>query len=485
MNILELLKDDGLEPRRAASTNGGEYCAPCPACGGRDRFRIWPAKAETGRYWCRGCNKSGDAVQYFRDFHGLSFREAAEQVGKPISSARNNRQVIRNKNTRCPNRSTRQPQRPDEQWATYAQRMVDKSHSWLMSNKKALDWLQEKRGLSADTVKRHRLGWLHKDFYVSREQWGLSSEMNAKDQPKKLFFPAGLVIPCFAGNTPVRIRIRRTDDSSAERWGRYYVLPGSSMQPMVISPGSSKAEEYPAIIVESELDAILLKQEITESCTVVAMGSAQAKPPDGLARLLQAVPYVIIALDADQAGNRATRYWCDTFRNAVWFPMLRELGKDPTEARLNGLDLNVWFAAAKLAVTKALEDTESPKGVDIDYGPEVGSKKPDTEPLATKKHLPASTNQKTVDGDTPLCQPLAPEPDTRINYPLPAIIDGVLRIPFDCAPKHRWWAGGQSIFETLLELDAPDEVIEKYISPVSNPSEWRQWKRCQHYGRPK
>jgi hypothetical protein len=57
----------------------------------------------------------------------------------------------------------------------------------------------------------------------------------------------------------------------------------------------------------------------------------------------------------------------------------------------------------------------------------------------------------------------------------PFIKDGELRIPFGCVPKYKWWAGGQSIFETLLELNAPDEVIEKYIGPVSTPAEWEQY----------
>ena len=39
---------------------------------------------------------------------------------------------------------------------------------------------------------------------------------------------------------------------------------------------------------------------------------------------------------------------------------------------------------------------------------------------------------------------------------------GVLVVPFDSEPKYHWWAGGQSIIETLKELDAPDEVFAMY-----------------------
>lgn len=39
---------------------------------------------------------------------------------------------------------------------------------------------------------------------------------------------------------------------------------------------------------------------------------------------------------------------------------------------------------------------------------------------------------------------------------------GELRIPFTADEKYFWWQGGQSIAETLVELNAPDEVIRRY-----------------------
>ena len=39
---------------------------------------------------------------------------------------------------------------------------------------------------------------------------------------------------------------------------------------------------------------------------------------------------------------------------------------------------------------------------------------------------------------------------------------GVLVIPFESERKYHWWAGGQSIIETLQELKAPPKVIAKY-----------------------
>ena len=40
MEILKLAFQDGLNPKKVAATNGGEYHSPCPECGGKDRFII-------------------------------------------------------------------------------------------------------------------------------------------------------------------------------------------------------------------------------------------------------------------------------------------------------------------------------------------------------------------------------------------------------------------------------------------------------------
>ena len=76
--ILVLLQSDGCSAKRVSGTKGGEYASPCPACGGKDRFRSWPAQ---GRYWCRGCGKKGDLIQYLRDFRDMGYQAACKYLG--------------------------------------------------------------------------------------------------------------------------------------------------------------------------------------------------------------------------------------------------------------------------------------------------------------------------------------------------------------------------------------------------------------------
>ena len=49
--------------------------------------------------------------------------------------------------------------------------------------------------------------------------------------------------------------------------------------------------------------------------------------------------------------------------------------------------------------------------------------------------------------------------EPKIPYLTPA---GVLVIPFESELKYRWWAGGQSIIETLFEIGAPASVVARY-----------------------
>ncbi|HHT9106702.1 MAG TPA: hypothetical protein ACFYD7_12650 [Candidatus Wujingus californicus] len=52
--------------------------------------------------------------------------------------------------------------------------------------------------------------------------------------------------------------------------------------------------------------------------------------------------------------------------------------------------------------------------------------------------------------------------------PLPYLDNGILRIPFDSDKRYRWWQKGQSITETLRELNASDEIVRRYKSPYSD-----------------
>ena len=60
---------------------------------------------------------------------------------------------------------------------------------------------------------------------------------------------------------------------------------------------------------------------------------------------------------------------------------------------------------------------------------------------------------------------------TKPGHPTPYINErSELIIPHDSDPKYHWWTEeGQSIEETLKELQAPPDVIAKYVAPKTEP----------------
>jgi len=65
-DLIGLLRSRGLQPVYQAATHGGEHACPCPLCGGRDRFRIWPGQeggpacsraGVPGTWYCRQCGR--------------------------------------------------------------------------------------------------------------------------------------------------------------------------------------------------------------------------------------------------------------------------------------------------------------------------------------------------------------------------------------------------------------------------------------------
>ncbi|HHT9138582.1 MAG TPA: hypothetical protein ACFYEK_15230 [Candidatus Wunengus sp. YC60] len=46
--------------------------------------------------------------------------------------------------------------------------------------------------------------------------------------------------------------------------------------------------------------------------------------------------------------------------------------------------------------------------------------------------------------------------------PLPYLDNGILRIPFNSPQKYWWWNRGQSVLDTLKEIKADNEIVQRY-----------------------
>lgn len=346
MNLFSLCQAD-TELKRVASTRGGEYAGPCPWCGGRDRFRVWP---EIGRYWCRVCERKGDVIQYLRDRHGMSFQEACEALGRPLDPrpiftsrcGRNTPQraftaLRRPVSARAwPAKALAQEQTPrtfvlpSEVWQARARELV--AYAVRQLDTATLAYLHS-RGLQSETIKVAGLGRWPLDWYQRRRAWGLPEKI-ISGRTRDLWLPAGIVIPCFRDGQIVRIRIRRFGGEP-----KYYIVPGSFTGPMTWD-----LDRPIVVVVESEFDGILLAQELAGMTGVVALGSAQGKLDQATDQVLRQAALLLIALDADEAGMWASwKWWLEQYPNARRWPPL--YGKDPGEMHQNGINLAEWIEA--------------------------------------------------------------------------------------------------------------------------------------------
>ncbi len=334
--IFDLLLQDKIQLKRVAATHGGEYASPCPVCGGKDRFRAWPEEGIGGKWWCRGCNKGGDCIQYLRDVRNMSYLEACAFLGYEPELSKRSLNWDRPKDR--PKWEAKELIAPNSAWIIKGFSFVDwaQKQLWSDGGKNTLEYLKNERGLSERAIEVFHLGWNPKDLWRDRELWGLPQELREDGKPKKIWLPAGVVIPLFVDSILWRIRIRLhkpMEDTT------YCFVSGGSSVSMVL-----QVNPKIYIIVESELDGILLHQEIETLASVIVLGNAQTRPDKVTTYLLRESELILIALDSDSAGAKeAWQWWTQQFSQAKRLPPID--GKDPGEMWKNGITLRYWVEA--------------------------------------------------------------------------------------------------------------------------------------------
>ena len=340
MTVLELVQHRGLVPVRKSSR---ECCSPCPGCGGDDRFVI---KTDEDRYFCRRCGKRGDAIQFLRDFEGKSFPDACKALGiEPGEAPRKYYPPARR--VERPAWTPKKTEYPGEVWEEKARAFSE----WAAGNlegdqgREAVAYL-EARGLTPVTIRDNRLGLNPKGLWREREAWGLPAEIREDGTPKRLWLPAGIVIPNDLGGRLLGVKIRRPDaDVERDRErnpdrepSRYIAVSGGSGAPMVLLGGPS------VLVVEAELDALLVNQEAGDLVSAVALGSCSTRPDQATTGLLTAAESILVALDADPAGAEQVRkWWRENFPQARRLPPVG--GKDPGDMIQAGESILYWVMA--------------------------------------------------------------------------------------------------------------------------------------------
>lgn len=399
VDLCDLLGRD-VQLTRVAGSNGGEWAGPCPSCGGRDRFRVWPLAARP-RYWCRQCKMGGDAIDYVRHKYRLTYVDACHFLGvrpSPDFTAKLNRAACVE-----PSRRAAPPLQPDRAlpsatWMSRAESLIEQSQAalWSQEGAAALAWLKQ-RGLRADTIRGWRLGFKAHDTYERPSVWGFSDDT-------RVWEPRGITIPWYLDGKLCQVKVRRAVRHQGDRM-KYVVIKGGRS---VLFAAPTLHHRRVSGRVESELDAILLDQECGDLIGVWTLGGATTPLTMSAAANLMHLSKILDLCDSDQAGESAAAKLATISSRTERLAVPK--GKDVTEFVQGGGNLRKWIVSELERL-----GLDTPQSVDtgpvalrdlVDAGltcrrfapaPATKNASPDTRSTMSVDALLASLRQQTPD----------------------------------------------------------------------------------------
>jgi len=318
-NLLDVISAE-VKLKKVASTNGGEWAGPCPGCDGEDRFRVWPNHSGGGRWWCRQCDKKGDAIGYLMEFRGMSFPEAKQHLGVELPPQTTPRTQL-------------EPEKEQEQRLVRQKLMaefVKDREQDLWKGGPALDYLHA-RGLKDETIRTMRLGFNARERFVGRGK-----------------AVSGVTIPWFLNGDLVAVNIRRLKPKTDK--DRYQAVGGSTKTGYHL-PGDEKT----LVILEGELDGGLVWQSLKMS--VLATGTADKSIDDALKELVKRFECVVLIPDNDDAGEKMVQKWQTAFEGIQVFRLPSDV-HDIGDFVMRGHSLDVWWRSQDDAAGKADKPVE-------------------------------------------------------------------------------------------------------------------------------
>ncbi len=316
LDVLTLAEEDTNLHRAAIHEQAG----PCPDPHCRcqtDGFRVrW--NGEKWVFMCRGCWDAGellldkdykrgwgDAIDYLRHYRGLSFQAAKALVDGETES-----------------RPAPAPAKEDWQSETWQRKVAQVMHTatiaiWTPEGAAALEYAR-KRGLSDETIKQFQLGYDVRD--------GI---------PR-------LLIPSINERRYVTIYRRdlRPDVPQSDRWKD---APGGTKSELYLADCLLR-KDHPVVLVEDAFSALSIWQACHDLVNVVATGGAECGKLTRWLACLALDPRVLIALDADKAGDDESDWWLERLGNAR--RLRPTCPKDANDMLQAGLSLRKWIEGA-------------------------------------------------------------------------------------------------------------------------------------------
>jgi len=319
---------------------------PCPFCKqGTDRFAVF-VNAGVQHYHCGinsyGCGAHGDAITFLREYAGLNYFEACEELDIDPGSEYVHRDFSAlDSNIEKP---------PSQTWQLRAELIIDLAQRTLLKSRKgahALEYLHS-RGFIDETIEKARLGYIPEWMMQSFESWGLSAE----DYPGKqgVWLYEGILIPCYEGETIWKLTVRRLTGLKEDD-PKYLDILGSGEGLFNVDAIETNK---PVVICEGPLDALTGIQQCGDMAAFVATGSVKRGRILRWESRFWLASHVLIAYDDDRAGDEGAKYWLQTLPHAVqWLPWSHDLNDLLVESK----DLHAWLQLG-IASSELKQETE-------------------------------------------------------------------------------------------------------------------------------
>ena len=299
LNIVDIIS--GYLPIKKAGRNFRALCPFHPEK--TPSFMISPEKQI---YYCFGCNKGGDVINFVQEMEHLDFMETLEMLASKAGV------VLEKKD--FGQRSEK------DKYFRANEAVASLYHKILISDRgvSALEYFRDKRGLDDETIKKFQLGFAP----ASRD---LLSNFSLKYKiDKRILFDLGLIVPTTRGSMD-RFRERLifplidTNNKVVGFAGRIFGKDSPDFAKYVNSPNSiiynkshfiyglcfardAIKEKDQAVVAEGNMDVIACHQAGFLN-TVCSSGTALAQ--EQLNILKRYTNNIILAFDSDNAGQRA------------------------------------------------------------------------------------------------------------------------------------------------------------------------------------
>lgn len=316
--------------------SGSGYKGLCPFHNEKTpSFNIVPEK---GLFYCFGCQKGGDIIEFLREIEGISFVEAVERLAEKAGV-----QLEYEGTEGAPDEAAREARERDSLYELYER--LTATFLWMLqehpSGKEARDYLG-RRKVSREIQASFRLGYAPRDrrwlfgFLRSKgysEEFLAFSGLFSRDRPDRSFFADRVMFPI----TDSRGRSVAFGGRLMEGEGPKYLNSPESpvfhkQDNLFALSAAAKAvrQERTALVCEGYMDVLAFHQAGVGNA-VAPLGTAFT---DGQARLLRRyADAVVFSFDSDEAGQRASEKALMTAaRNGLRARVLiLEGGKDPAE----------------------------------------------------------------------------------------------------------------------------------------------------------